>query len=69
VIEQRIQCAITNTQCHAAVVWIQLAPHPGDSQVAAIKWLSVALVDSVSLHPSPACSRRLGSSDGVEQRW
>jgi len=39
---------------HATTVWIQfnqLAPHLSDSQLAAIEWLGVALVDSVSLHP------------------
>ena len=31
---------------HSAVVWIQFAPHLSDSQVAAIVWLSTALLDS-----------------------
>jgi len=36
---------------HAAAVWIQLAPHLSDSQLAATEQLSMALVDSVPLHP------------------
>jgi len=32
---------------------MQLAPHLSDSQLAATQPLSTALVDSVSLHPSP----------------
>jgi len=43
-------------------------PHFSDSQVAASEPLSTALVDSVSLYPSPLAWRRLGSSDSLEQR-
>jgi len=32
---------------------LELTPHLSDSQLAATEWLSEALVDSVSLHPSP----------------
>jgi len=75
VIEQCIQCAITNahsgTGHHTAEVWIQLAPHLSDTQLAAACnwvafcgpcWLNV-------LPPPPPCSWRLGSRDSVQQRW
>jgi len=35
------------------MVWIQLAPHLSDSQLAAIEQLSVAVADSVSLCSLP----------------
>ena len=50
------------------MVWIQLAPHLSDSQIAANEHLSAALVDSVSLCPLAPCLRQLGSSNNVEQR-
>jgi len=34
-------------------VWIQLAPHLSDSQLAATEWLSTALVDSSVTLPLP----------------
>ena len=37
----------------AAAVWIQLAPHLSDSQLAAVVQLSTALADSVFLRSLP----------------
>jgi len=36
-----------------AVVWIQLAPHLSDSQLAATEQLTAALLDSVPFRPLP----------------
>jgi len=74
VIDQRIQCAITNAHSsamHAAAVWIELAPHLGHSvtiNLLLFEWLSAAVVDSVSLRPSPLLTHYQAASVAAGQQ-
>jgi len=71
-IEQHIQCAITDTHSSAhshGLDSISTSPQSVTVKLLQSEWLSAALVDSVSLWPLPLVQWRRSSSNSVEQRW